>query len=59
MEKKINYTGTHAHSHNKGGQVGALKGLIATKYFGAKRRSRHEKALDKKINGPKMGRNYF
>lgn len=47
MEKKVNYTGTHPHAHNKGGKLGAMKSLMETKHFGAKRRSRHERALDK------------
>lgn len=47
-------TNQHEHSHNKGGKLGALKGLMETKHFGAKPRARHEnvkaKAL-KKIRG--------
>lgn len=44
MAKKVNYTGTHKHSHSKGGLMGELKGLQETKHFGSKRRSRHKMA---------------
>lgn len=46
--KKINYTGTHEHSHHKGGLMGALKGLQNTKYYGIKRRERHKDAIRSK-----------
>lgn len=49
--KKVNYTGEHAHSHNKGGQLGALKGLQSTKHFGAKKGARRENAIKKRSNG--------
>lgn len=44
MAKKVNYTGKHAHSHNKQGLMGELKGLQETRHFGAKRRTRHKMA---------------
>lgn len=34
--KKVNYTGTHEHSHNKGGLLGELKGLQHAKHYGIK-----------------------
>lgn len=50
MVKKTNYTGRHEHSHNKGGQIGELKGMMGTKHFGAKSGARH-KAAQKKARG--------
>lgn len=47
--KKINYTGEHDHSHNKGGKIGALKGLMYTKHFGAKHGARHDSAKSKAL----------
>ena len=37
LKKKVNYTGTHEHSHHKGGLMGALKGLQNTKHYGVKK----------------------
>lgn len=48
---KVNYIGGHEHAHNKGGQVGALKGLQNTKHFGAKKGARRESAIKKRSNG--------
>lgn len=50
MAKKVRRTGTHEHSHNEGGLVGALKGLQNTKHFGVKRRARHKDAQKHKDN---------
>ncbi len=47
--KNINYTGRHEHSHNKGGLIGAIKGLQETKHFGAKPRARHNDAKKKAL----------
>jgi hypothetical protein len=35
--------------HNKGGQLGALKGLMETKHFGAKHGTRHNNAKTKAL----------
>jgi len=51
VKKKVNYTGTHAHSHHKGGLAGALQSLMGTKHYGAKRRARHHDALRKAKGG--------
>lgn len=47
QEKALN----QMNGHNKGGQIGALKGLMNTKHFGAKKGARRESAIKKRSNG--------
>ena len=57
MKKGIEKTTDNMeNNHNKGGKLGALKGLMNTKYFGAKHGARHEAAQNKALR-KKRGEN--
>ena len=47
------YSDKNPHAHNKGGAIGALKGLMETKHFGAKHGARHKAAKNKALKKAK------